>query len=157
MTYGAAINISNSFVGLRKPAAGSIVSPYSWDVRAAGENGRHDAEKKTRRRGDAEKRRGGEEERGRNGRSVAGHVCCSDGRSAGIGTGDGRVWGTYLHGVFDADEFRRWFIDRLRVRRGLAAIGKVCARYDIEPAIDRLADAVRASLDMKKIYELMGL
>ena len=40
---------------------------------------------------------------------------------------DGRVWGTYLHGVFDADPFRRWFIDRLRVRRGLAPLGRVIA------------------------------
>jgi L-threonine-O-3-phosphate decarboxylase len=112
--------------------------------------GRGDAE--TRRKEEGEKRRGGE-----TAEALQDMFVCSDGRSAGIGTGDGRVWGTYLHGVFDADEFRRWFIDRLRVRRGLAAIGKVCARYDIEPAIDRLADAVRASLDMKKIYELMGL
>ena len=73
------------------------------------------------------------------------------------GSGDGRVWGTYLHGVFDADPFRRWFIDRLRVRRGLAPLGRVIARYDIEPALDRLADVVRHSLDMEAIYRLMGL
>ena len=36
---------------------------------------------------------------------------------------DGRVWGTYLHGVFDADAFRRWFIDRLRVAPRPAAAG----------------------------------
>ena len=35
------------------------------------------------------------------------------------------IWGTYLHGVFDADAFRRWFVDRLRVRRGLPAVGTV--------------------------------
>ena len=46
------------------------------------------------------------------------------GRSAAA-SGDGRVWGTYLHGVFDADPFRRWFIDRLRVapRPGAAGPG----------------------------------
>jgi len=80
-----------------------------------------------------------------------------DGRPVGAGNDSGRIWGTYLHGVFDADEFRRWFIDRLRVRRGLAPIGKVCARYDIEPAIDRLAAVVRNSLDIKEIYRVMGL
>ncbi len=52
-------------------------------------------------------------------------VVRGDGQVVGI-AGDGqRVWGTYLHGVFDADAFRRWFIDRLRVRRGLAAVGTV--------------------------------
>ena len=80
-----------------------------------------------------------------------------DGQAVGLGAASGRVWGTYLHGVFDADEFRRWFIDRLRVRRGLAPLGKVSARYDIEPALDRLADVVRKSLNMKEIYRLLGL
>ena len=67
------------------------------------------------------------------------------------------MWGTYLHGVFDADAFRRWFIDGLRVRRGLPPVGKVIGRYDIEPALDRLAEVVRRSLRMDEIYRLMGL
>ena len=79
------------------------------------------------------------------------------GEAAGARSADGRIWGSYLHGVFDADGFRRWFIDRLRVRKGLAPLGAVQARYDLEPAFERLADEVRASLEMKKIYELMGL
>ncbi|MBM3299329.1 MAG: cobyric acid synthase, partial [Deltaproteobacteria bacterium] len=69
----------------------------------------------------------------------------------GAGSPDLPIWGTYLHGVFDADEFRRWFIDRLRTSRGLPPKGVVCARYDLEPAFDRLADAVRQSLDMSFI------
>lgn len=74
-----------------------------------------------------------------------------------IGTGAGNAWGTYLHGIFDADEFRRWFIDGLRVKRGLSPIGKVCAVYDMEPALDRLADVVSEHLDMSEIYRAMGL
>ncbi len=70
---------------------------------------------------------------------------------------NGRLWGTYLHGIFDSDEFRRWFIDRLRIRRGLAAKGKVCARYDIEPALDKLAESVRRCVRINEIYRLMGL
>lgn len=75
----------------------------------------------------------------------------------GVQGHEGRVWGTYLHGVFDADEFRRWFIDRLRVRRGLKAAGQVTSAYDIEPALDRLADTVRNALRMDEIYKRMGL
>ena len=80
-------------------------------------------------------------------------------RSDGIiaGMGQGRIWGTYLHGIFDADEFRRWFIDRLRERRGLEPLGRVCAPYDLEPAFDRLAEVVRKSLQMDELYRLMGL
>jgi adenosylcobyric acid synthase len=81
----------------------------------------------------------------------------TDGQVVGVAGREGRVWGTYLHGVFDADGFRRWFVDRLRVRRGLAPVGEVIGRYDIEPALDRLADVVRASVRMDEIYRIMGL
>lgn len=74
-----------------------------------------------------------------------------------IGAGKGRVWGTYLHGLFDADAFRRWFIDRLRGRRGMSPVGSICAPYDLEPAFERLAEVVRKSLRMDEIYRLMGL
>lgn len=81
----------------------------------------------------------------------------SDGEAIGLAASDDRVWGTCLHGVFDADDFRRWFLDRLRVRRGLTPVGRVMAAYDIEPALDRLADVVRRSLRMDEIYRIMGL
>ncbi len=81
----------------------------------------------------------------------------TDGRVVGVASRGRRVWGTYLHGVFDADEFRRWFIDRLRVRRGLPPLETPIGRYDIEPALDRLAEAVRASVRIDEIYRIMGL
>ncbi|NQT21374.1 MAG: cobyric acid synthase [Planctomycetes bacterium] len=81
----------------------------------------------------------------------------SDGEVVGVATPDHRMWGTYLHGVFDADEFRRWFIDRLRERRGMAPLRKIMATYDLEPAFDRLAQVVRESLDMDEVYRVMGL
>ncbi len=80
-----------------------------------------------------------------------------DGTKDGTRSPDGSSWGTYLHGIFDSDEFRRWFIDRLRMRRGLSAKQQVCARYDIEPALDRLAESVRRNLPIEEIYRLMGL
>ena len=48
----------------------------------------------------------------------------TDGQVVGVAGRGRRVWGTYLHGVFDADAFRRWFVDRLRVRRGLPPRGR---------------------------------
>jgi adenosylcobyric acid synthase len=81
----------------------------------------------------------------------------SDGRTVGIASADCRVWGTYLHGVFDADAFRRWFIDHLRVRRGSPPVGAVIARYDIEPALDRLAQAVRDHVRIDEVFRIMGL
>ena len=90
------------------------------------------------------------------GRSTA-TLTRADGRVVGIADPDRTIWGTYLHGVFDADAFRRWFIDCLRVRRGLPAVGEVVARYDIEMSLDRLAEVVRRSIRMDEIYRLMRL
>jgi cobyric acid synthase CobQ/L-threonine-O-3-phosphate decarboxylase len=79
-----------------------------------------------------------------------------DGSALGVAAPGQLVWGTYLHGIFDADEFRRWFIDRLRMRRHWPAIGKVIAAYDLQEAFDRLAGVVRQSLKMDEIYRLLG-
>ncbi len=65
-------------------------------------------------------------------------------------------WGTYLHGVFDADEFRRTMIDEWRVRKGLEPLAKVQARYDVDAELDRLAEVVRAAVDLDAVYRLMG-
>lgn len=81
----------------------------------------------------------------------------ADNEVLGFSAPGGRIWGAYLHGIFDADAFRRWFIDRLRVRAGLPAMGRILASFDLEPALDRLAGAVRASLDMPRIYALLGV
>lgn len=81
-----------------------------------------------------------------------------DGDAAlGIASPSGKVWGTYLHGVFDADEFRRAFLDDLRVKAGMQPAGRVLAPYSIDSALDRLADVVRASVDMRAVYNVLGL
>lgn len=81
----------------------------------------------------------------------------ADGRIVGLAGRDRSVWGTYLHGVFDSDSLRRWFVDRLRVHRGLTPLGSVIAHYDIEPALDRLADTVRRSVRIDEIHRLLKL
>lgn len=68
-----------------------------------------------------------------------------------------RRWATYLHGIFDDDTFRRAFLDHVRQDVGLTPQGCQLATYDLEHALDRLADIVRASVDMNAIYRSMGL
>ncbi len=68
-----------------------------------------------------------------------------------------RIWLTYLHGVFDQDRFRRDFIDMLRVDLGMRPLREIQQTYEVEPELNRLADTVRQSLDMKKIYKMMGM
>ncbi len=84
-------------------------------------------------------------------------VVRDDGMTVGVSSPDGSTWGAYPHGLFDQDEFRRWFIDKLRERKGLAPKGVIVTRYDMDGALDRLADTFRASVDMKMIYQLLGL
>ena len=86
-------------------------------------------------------------------------VLVAENSSAGEGavSETGNVWGTYLHGIFDADLFRRWFIDRLRQRKGLAPVGRILAPYNLEPAFERLARTAREHLDLDFIYRLIGL
>jgi cobyric acid synthase CobQ len=81
----------------------------------------------------------------------------STGGDAGVCSANGQVWGSYLHGIFDSDPFRRWFINGIRQKQGLAPLEQVQAGYDLEPAFDRLADAVRDQLDMAQIYTILGL
>ncbi|MDK9716701.1 MAG: cobyric acid synthase [Trichlorobacter sp.] len=82
-------------------------------------------------------------------------ITSQDGSLLGAGNPDGLIWGSYLHGLFDADPFRRWWLDRLRQRKGWQANGSIRACYDLEPALDRLADCVRNSLDIREIYRLL--
>lgn len=72
------------------------------------------------------------------------------------GAARGRVWGTYVHGLFDAPGFRRWFVNRLRIARGWRAVDAAAAwNPDIE--LNRLADHVRAAVDMGAIRRLIGV
>ncbi len=72
----------------------------------------------------------------------------------GMRSEDGRVWGTYLHGIFDAPEFRRWWLNRLRERRGLQPL-RLSHEALPETVYDRLAEVVRTHLNMKAIYKLL--
>ncbi len=75
---------------------------------------------------------------------------------AGWQNQEGNVWGTYLHGLFDTDAFRRWWINELRVRKGFEPrAGGVS--YSIEPGLDSLARAIREHLDWQGICALLGL
>jgi len=73
-----------------------------------------------------------------------------------IGYGTDTVWGSYLHGIFDTDQFRRSFLNRLRIRRGLSPLPPT-ARPSLDSELSRLAEAVRASVDLTAIRAELGL
>ncbi|MDU4960333.1 MAG: cobyric acid synthase [Sporomusaceae bacterium] len=76
----------------------------------------------------------------------------------GVVRPDGLVMGTYIHGIFDNDAYRRAVLDKLRLRKGLEPLGAVQdTQARKQASYDRLAATVRASLDMKLIYQIMGV
>ena len=72
----------------------------------------------------------------------------------GTSAKSGRIWGTYLHGLFDNDRFRREFLNRKRAEKGLSPLKE--NRFDTNGEFDKLADMVSDHLDIKKIYRIMG-
>jgi adenosylcobyric acid synthase len=69
-----------------------------------------------------------------------------------------RVFGTYLHGIFDEDEFRHAFLLAARAFHKLSAdVTLENFKQKREQSFDRLANTVRASLDMHEIFSWAGL
>jgi adenosylcobyric acid synthase len=75
----------------------------------------------------------------------------------GATASSGRVWGTYIHGLFDNDAFRHSFLDMARRECGLVSTRtRVCVAAERQARIDRWADHLRKSLDMNLIRSWAG-
>lgn len=93
----------------------------------------------------------------RNGRPVT-----PEDAADGLMSADGRVWGTYIHGIFDNDGFRRRWLDWLRARSGTIGPGATtadafCYRSWKDEQYDLLADHVRRHTDVAAVYRLLGI
>jgi adenosylcobyric acid synthase len=71
------------------------------------------------------------------------------GRAEGACSADGRVMGTYLHGLFAEDAFRRAFLEGLRPGRRES----LAYRLDVEKTLDLLAAHLEAHLDLDALLE----
>jgi adenosylcobyric acid synthase len=72
----------------------------------------------------------------------------------GLLNATGTVLGTYLHGLFHNDDFRRAFLGALRTSWGLPE-GRNGAVSGRDREYDKLAELVRGSLDIPQIYRIM--
>ncbi len=65
------------------------------------------------------------------------------------------IWGTYLHGIFDNGPWRRAWLNRLRLQRGLRSLptGVPNYREQREVLLEQLADAIEPHLDLKPLLE----
>lgn len=87
-------------------------------------------------------------------RSRSGKKCL---RHDGAVSRSGRIWGTYIHGIFDNDGFRRRFIEELKRDGHCTAAGSPVFQYEAfkEEQLNRLADLVRERLDMRYLEGLI--
>jgi adenosylcobyric acid synthase len=72
-------------------------------------------------------------------------VVTIDGRPDGASKADGRVQGTYVHGLFTGDAFRKAWLANFGIASSLAY------SFEIESALDALADHLEAHLDIEAI------
>ena len=76
----------------------------------------------------------------------------------GCVSADGRIFGSYLHGLFDDDGFRHTFVAAARAFCRLTPLTEVEDwKKKREESLNRLADGVRAALDMPTIFAYAGL
>lgn len=67
-----------------------------------------------------------------------------------------KILGSYFHGIFHNDEFRAYFLDKVRESKGLAPLTERVAFSQLrEDAFDRLAEHVRQHVKMEFITQKM--
>ncbi len=74
----------------------------------------------------------------------------------GATSADGLILGTYLHGLFTSPALRGAILRALAARKGVAPRDWGATAPGADP-FDRLADHVRASLDLPALYRIIGL
>ena len=72
----------------------------------------------------------------------------------GIVALSGRIYGTYIHGIFDADIFRRDFLNRVRSKKGWGALSRTTS-FSPDRELNKLAGLVRKNIDMKYLYKIV--
>jgi len=85
-------------------------------------------------------------------RRSGGEVAVDDGAVSA----DGRVWGTYLHGIFEDERLRHAVLAPLFLRRGQRPEPSASGG-DLSAELDRLADHLQSHLDLDRLWRAVGL
>lgn len=74
----------------------------------------------------------------------------------GAASSDDSVWGTYLHGLFDAPVFRRCLLNRLRERRGWEPLNHH-GSPPAEECLNLLASLIRDHVDLHMLHQIVDV
>ena len=81
-----------------------------------------------------------------------------EGRPEGASSPDGRVIGSYVHGIFTNNDFRTAFLANLAARRNKSVeLGTVDFAGNVDAILDQLASHMAQHLDMDALAEIAGL
>ncbi|WP_422531553.1 cobyric acid synthase [Bartonella apihabitans] len=67
----------------------------------------------------------------------------------GAASPDGKIWGTYLHGLFSADAFRHYFIGNFGAKPDASGHFE-----KIDNALDKIADELEKAVDINALFRL---
>jgi adenosylcobyric acid synthase len=74
------------------------------------------------------------------------------------GSAAGNTWGTYIHGIFDNDEFRRTLLNSIREKKGMPLQEKTFNFHETkQEALDGWAAVVRDRVDICFILRQLGM
>lgn len=88
------------------------------------------------------------------------HIKCSEGEIADYYDGDmkeNRFYGTYIHGIFDSNEFRSCILNFIRRQKKMDEKSGTDLKVKREEELTKLASIVRKNIDMKYVYSLLGI
>lgn len=97
-----------------------------------------------------------------NGKSIASKVAKAfindiDGEIVGVCSQDGKVLGTYLHGIFDEGDFAKELINNIKVYNNMELTNEESIdyeKYKLEQ-YDKLANLLEENIDMKKVEDII--
>ncbi|MEI7817874.1 MAG: cobyric acid synthase CobQ, partial [Desulfuromonadales bacterium] len=69
---------------------------------------------------------------------------------------DGRIFGTYLHGVFENGRFREIYLNSIRLEKGMPLRRGADKQPQHDP-FDQLADQFEKHLDLPRLMTICGL
>ena len=72
---------------------------------------------------------------------------------------NGKILGTYIHGLFNSHALRRAMLEQIAEWKGVALPPQsdTGGQLSRDPEYDKLAETVRNSLDMDLLYQISGL